>query len=131
MNVLKKLLLPKELKKVLETLNLVEINILVFITVKEWVAQAIWDDRKKMLHFIKEKKIKPMDMVFLLISDYAGSYLGTGRFHIRRGRLTDRGKDLLEVYTIANEKLVASGYLTREAANIDYSLVKEGINSAG
>ena len=135
MDFFKKMFTAKEVKKVLTALDAVESEFdnfpIEFPMVKEWVEQTILNDQKNIIHFIDEKKISPTNMVYLLMADITGNYLGTGDYHIRTGVLNPLGEVLFDIYHIVTERLVTGGYLSREAADKDIAQVCRNIKGVG
>lgn len=135
MNIFKKILPAKEVKKVLAALDLAESQfdncIFLFDTVKQRAKQIILNDQKRVIHAITVLKVTPMNVAIVNIMEAAYDCLLSGDYHIRRGVLLDSGEEIWRISHIATERLVADGYMTHEEAEKYRADVSEAIAGSG
>lgn len=135
MNIEKRRKLPKEVKKILEALDLVESQfdncIFMFDTVKQRAEQIILNDHNRVIHAITVQKVTPVNAALVNIMEAAYDCLLSGDYHIRRGALVDSGEEIWKISHIATERLVADGYMTNEEAEKYRADISEAISGSG
>ena len=87
MSFFRKMLAPKEVKQALAALVLAETEfgyLEHYALVKQRVEQIILSEQKRVIHSIVVDEVKPMNLVFLLITNVTGDYLILQRYFSSR-----------------------------------------------
>ena len=133
MNIFKKMLATKEVKKVLAALYFVESELdnPTFHIVKQVAERAILAPQNRITHYIVDKKMTPIQVVYITILDITSNYLSSGQYHFYRGELNPQGEELYRIFNIALENLETSGYLSHDIAEENKAWISKQIADVG
>lgn len=103
------------------------------VGVPELMDRALADARdvETVVYSIRIDRHTPATLAALLISNQAGRMLSSGRHHIYRGVLSQKGRALRAAWDKANEFLVAEGRWTDEEFTADRKALSESIRTVG
>ena len=83
------------------------------------------------VHSVREGRVSPRNLVLVLVTNVAGEFLRTGRFHLYRGHLSLAGESLRGVFLSAVEELEQNGYHSIEDSAKDRKWLANAISEAG
>lgn len=140
MNIIKRILAPKEVKVALSILDELSLELQTetsnrteaFETIRRHIEHALLGDYKKVVFAVKEGT-SPRQLVYFMIANIAGDYLESGAYHMYRGVLNPlgRGHDFLGLFDMAIEKLLKEGTISQEEAKEQKTRIRDNIKQVG
>lgn len=83
----------------------------------------IRDVSKEIIHgnrftqdLIEKRGWSNQDAAYMILAEYSSGEILSGKMHLRRGVMSDKGKAYLKLFKLCSEKLIASGRLPQADA---------------
>jgi len=135
MNILKKMLLPKDAKIALTILDAAEEKFKAYANafrqVRQNVEVLINSDPRYFSAVLRESGRNPSLWIYSAICNISGDLAESGQYHIYRGFLSPLGEKFLAIYDLASDHLVALGGADENFAEEQKKKLREGIASVG
>jgi len=124
---------PVEVIQTLATLNEIEAQFPHFdiAAISFLIRDRIESEPEKVILSIRNDKLAPKTLVYLVITNVLDRELSSGRYHYYRGLLNNTGQSLLALWDHAVDELQFAGFHSEDEAKKDKEWIRQQIRGVG
>lgn len=132
MEMIKRILAPKEVKATLNVLDelSLELKSQAFKEISSQVKKGILNDYENVVSQVKDEE-SARQLLYFSIANIAGEYVESGYYHIYRGILNPLGCEFLDLFDMAVNRLLYVGAISEKEAKKQKTGVRRSIKGLG